>query len=209
MHTKFLSTAARVTLVAALATAGVNAQASLITGVTATTNMGSGFGTQLVNTVNGVGLSSLALDATHSATIPSNSWVSSGTLTGSITFDLGSLFSLDGFSFWNQNAGGPGPTGSTGLALVDVLYSADDIAYSAWFSDTFTRITTGGGGPQLFNPVDVNARYVRFNVRSNWGDASQSGFAEVQFNSATVPEPATLVLFGVALAGLGLARRRA
>src|SRR5918995_845572 len=66
--------------------------ADRIVGVTATTNMGSGFGTDLINTVNGVGLSSLSLTATHEATIPTNSWVSNqGVLTGQITFNLGGL----------------------------------------------------------------------------------------------------------------------
>ena len=90
--------------------------ADRITVVTATTNMGSGFGTNLQNTVNGVGLSLLSLMATHAGTIPTNSWVSSaGVLTGQITFNLGGLFSVDSFSFWNQNDGGPGLAGSTGI----------------------------------------------------------------------------------------------
>jgi hypothetical protein len=72
--------------------------------------MGSGFGTSLVNTLNGNGLSALTLTATHTATIPSNSWVSaSGVLSGNVTFDLGGLSVVDSFSFWNQNGGGREP----------------------------------------------------------------------------------------------------
>ncbi len=98
-----------------LLTIAPRVSADRISFVTATTNMGSGFGTNLANTVNGVGLSSLSLTATHDATIPSNSWVSSaGTLTGQITFNLGGLYSVNSFSFWNQNGGGPGPSGSRG-----------------------------------------------------------------------------------------------
>jgi len=81
-----------------------NAQAALISGVTASIDMGFGFRTDIGNTVNGVGLSSLSLTATHDGTTPSNSWVSSlRTLTGNITFNLNSTYSLSGFSFWNQN----------------------------------------------------------------------------------------------------------
>src|SRR5712671_5208659 len=87
-------------------------KASRITTVTASTNMGSGFGTNIQNTVNGIGLSSLSLTATHSPTIPGNSWVSAiGILTGNVTFNLGGPFLVDSFSFWNQNGGGPGTSG--------------------------------------------------------------------------------------------------
>src|SRR5689334_3598475 len=58
---------------------------ALVNAITVTTDMGSGFGTNIVNTMNGVGLSSLSLSATHDGTTPFNSWVSaSGTLTGHI-----------------------------------------------------------------------------------------------------------------------------
>ena len=88
----------------AFALAITHSQAAIISATGATTNMGSGFGTLLSNTINGVGLSSLSLAATHAATLPGNSWVSSGgILTGNITFALGGLHTLDGFSFWNQN----------------------------------------------------------------------------------------------------------
>src|SRR5207244_12612765 len=85
------------------------AQAGRISPVVASTpDMGAGFGTSLANTVNGVGLSSLSLTATHAATSPPNSWVSgAGILTGHVIFDLGATFLVDSFSFWNQNSGGP------------------------------------------------------------------------------------------------------
>ena len=79
--------------------------------------MGSGFGTNIQNSVNGVGLSSLSLTAAHAGTSPTNSWVSASTLTGAVTFDLGGIFTVDSFSFWNQNGGGPGANGSTGIGV--------------------------------------------------------------------------------------------
>ncbi len=53
--------------------AGDNVIATRIPSVTVSTNMGSGFGTNIQNTVNGVGLSSLSLTATHAPTDPANS----------------------------------------------------------------------------------------------------------------------------------------
>ena len=96
----------------------------LLPGVTASSTMGSGFSTNIQNTVNGVGLSSLTLSATHAATQPNNSWVSAGTLVGTIDFNLNGLYTLNGFSFWNQNGGGPGFSGSTGINGVTVLFEA-------------------------------------------------------------------------------------
>src|SRR5688572_18412922 len=94
-----------------------HAFADRIDGVTATTNMGSlGAPISLTNTVNGVGLTSVSLTAFHNATVPANSWVSTpGVVTGMVTFTLGGTYQVDSFSFWNQNGGGPGANGTTGI----------------------------------------------------------------------------------------------
>jgi hypothetical protein len=188
-------------------------QASRIATVTASTpDMGAGFGTILANTVNGTGLASLTLTATHAATIPANSWVSGGTLTGHIIFDLGSAFPVDSFSFWNQNGGGPGVAGSTGIQGVAVSTSLDGISYAALAGGPtqFSQVAGTVAGPEIFNFSAVSARFFQFTVSSNWGDSAETGFAEVGFNSAVVPEPATLsltTLGALALALRFLARR--
>jgi hypothetical protein len=167
--------------------------ATRIPSVTASTNMGSGFGTNIQNTVNGVGLSSLSLTATHAPTNPANSWVSTGTLTGTVTFNLGGTFVVDSFSFWNQNGGGPGANGITGIQGVTVSTSTDGI--------TFTPLTGGPTSfaqvavnatvpPQIFNFTPVSARFFRFTILSNYGDPAQTGFAEVGFRAVTcTPTP--------------------
>ena len=201
------------TLAFFLATAS-EARADRISGVTVTTNMGAGFGTNIINTVNGVGLSSPTLTATHAASLPPNSWVSSpSVLTGQITFNLGGLFSVDSFSFWNQNGGGPGVAGSTGIQGVQVLFSTNGVAFTPLPGgpSVFARATGFTSPPQIFSFTAVNATHFRFNVLSNYGDPFQTGFAEVGFNSvpsAVIPEPATMILLGTGLAGIAAKVRR-
>jgi len=190
-----------------------NVLADRITTVTATTSMGSGFGTNIINTVNGNGLSAPTLTATHAGTSPANSWVSTqGVLTGQITFNLGGVFSVNSFSFWNQNGGGPGAAGSTGIRNVQVFYSTDGVIFTALAGgpSSFAQVPGAVGlPPEIFSFTAVTATHFRFIVRSNYGDTAQTGFAEVGFNSVqAVPEPATMLLLGSGLVGLASKVRR-
>ena len=187
-----------------------SAQAARIPLVTATTNMGAGFGTNLLNTVNGVGLSALTLNAIHNPSAPNNSWVSAlGVLIGEVTFDLQGLYTVSGFSFWNQNAGGPGLLGSTGINGVAVSYSTNGVVFVPLpgAPASFARVMTGPSPPQIFAFAPIDATHIRFQILSNWGDPSQTGFAEVGFDgvASAIPEPATGLLL---LAGLYGVRHR-
>lgn len=209
-------TSNRITLAAALfsavaAMSATNASATLITGVTATTNMGSDFGTDIANAVNGVGLSAISLNATHDEVTPANSWVSQQVTTGQVTFNLNGSYTLAGFSFWNQNAGGPDISGATGLRDVQVSTSINGSTFSNWFNHSFTKVETGDMSlVEMVSGTAVNANYVRFNILSNWGDVNQSAFAEVQFDSGTapIPEPETYAMMLAGLGVLGLVARR-
>jgi hypothetical protein len=187
------------------------AQAGRISPVIASTpDMGAGFGTSLANTVNGVGLSSVSLTATHAATIPSNSWVSgTGILAGHVIFDLGATFLVDSFSFWNQNSGGPGLLGSTGIRGVQVDTSLNGVAYLPLLGapTLFNQVMTASAGPQIFTFTPVSARFFQFTIVTNWGDTGQTGFAEVGFNNA-IPEPATFSLMAMGAFAIRILIRR-
>ncbi|HLX62924.1 MAG TPA: PKD domain-containing protein [Planctomycetota bacterium] len=155
-------------------------------GVTASTNMGSGFSTNLQVTVNGTGLSSFSLSATHASATATNSWVStSGTLTGNVTFDLHGSYGLNGFSFWNQDAGGPGAGGSSGIKGVTIQSSTDGVNFVTipGAPTQFNQVTTAVPfPPQLVTFPPVTTSFVRFVITSNWGDPAQTAFCGVLFN---------------------------
>ena len=205
MHIRIITPPTRRCLLAAViaqAALLAAAHASLISPVSATTNMGSGFSTSLTNTINGVGLSSLSLTAEHTETLDENSWVSqAGILTGKITFDLGALVLIDGFSFWNQNNGGPGALGSTGIKGVQIGYSTNNITFNPLLGapTVFAQATGNTSFAQQFTFPPVIAEFVQFTVLSDYGDVNYTGFAEIQFSR--VPEPGT-VLTGVLGAGV-------
>ncbi len=189
-----------------------HSHAALIVATGATTDMGSGFGTSLFNTVNRAGLVSPSPFATHGATNPTNSWVGSRSLTGNVTFSFGSLFAIDGLTFWNQNSGGPGGGGSTGIGNVMLSYSTDSITfYPLPGAPTFFAREFGfTSAPQQFSFAPVNARAIRFSIASNYGDSLQSGFAEVQFSGTSrVPDGGpTIAMLGLSMAGIAAVRRK-
>ena len=177
-----------------------DARADRIEVLAATTDMGSGrFHSNTIssldNTINGMGLSAVTLTASHLTSSFFDSWVSAdGIPVGQVTFDFGGPVSLKGFSFWNLNAGSPRPAGSTGIQGVNVLVSIDGVTFSPLpgAPSTFARVSGFGPvGPEMFSFSPVMATLVRFQILSNYGDASQSGFSEVGFDGDLVGVRAT------------------
>ena len=189
-----------------------HAFADRIVGVTATTTMGSGFSTSLINAVNGNGLSALSLTATHAGTGQTNSWVSApGVLVGTVTFALGGSYQVDSFSFWNQNGGGPGNDGTSGIQAVQVLTSTDGVSFALLPGgpSLFAQVPGFSALPaQIFAFAPVTATHFRFDISSNYGDAAQTGFAEVGFNAISAPEASAAQLLVAGLALMALFRRQ-
>jgi hypothetical protein len=145
-------------------------------------------GTDINNAINGTGLATFpSLSANHVPSNPINSWISQDA-TGTIDFDLGGAFLVDGFSFWNQNAGGPGADGTTGIRDVVIYSSEDGVTFTEvpGAINTFAQVTTGDSPPEQFAFAEVTASFMRIEVLNNHGDMF-TGFAEIAFSGIEAP----------------------
>ena len=199
---------ARVMGVVVLMAGAGHAAGGTVIPISATSNMGNGFGTDLTNTINGSGLASFpSLSAIHSGTSPINSWVSAGTTVGTIDFTLNGTFQINGFSIWNQNNGGPGTAGSTGIQDVTLSTSLNGSTFLPLEHGPtkFAQVTAMTAAPEVFSFAPTSAKVIRFNVTSNYGDV-QTGFAEIAFSD--VPEPSFVAVLGIGLLPLAARWRR-
>ena len=133
---------------------------------------------------------------------PGNDWVSN-TTSGVTVYDLGSLLSVDKVAIWNF--GGLGGNTSFATTQVTVEASANPGFTSPTNLGTFNLSVFATTNPaQVFGFPTVAAEFFRFeNFQSN--GAGALGLGEVAF--AATPEPSSVVLFGLGLAGL-VGRRR-
>lgn len=156
----------------------------IINPVSATTTFTAMFDSNLDNTINGGGLEDFpSLTATHEATNPFNSFLATNE-EGSIDFDLGGSFNIDGFTFWNIN--GPGP-GMAGIQDVVVSFSVDGTTFTPIDGSptTFAQAMGPTSPAESFTFTTIIASFIRFDVTSNYGDpGGLIAFAEVAFSGS-------------------------
>lgn len=139
-----------------------------------------------------------------------NSWQTiSQTGTGNVQFDLGSTFDLDHLQVWNLNF--YSPYNGRGARSVDIYTSTDAITWT--FAENREFPMASGADWDAGFEIDArewdDARYVQFDIRSNWGgtdNAGHVGLSEVIFHM--VPEPSAMGLIAAALLSFGVRRRR-
>jgi hypothetical protein len=109
-----------------------------------------------------------------------NMWMAdSGDLSPTVTFDLGSSYSITAAQIWQYNA--TTIDLSRGVNGFNILVSPDDITYTPITSANLA-VSTGGAIPAQIVPFSATARYVRFVVTSNHG-GGYTGLSEVKFET--------------------------
>ena len=152
----------------------------IVNPTSATTTFSSAFGTMLNSCYDGTGLETFpSLTSNHVGTTPVDSFVANE-IIGTIDFNLGGNFDIDGLAFWNQNEGGP--DSNIGVNTVEFYSSTDGITYNliTGAPTSFSQITIQPAPPELFSFTAISTSYIRMNILSNHGGAN-TGFAEIAF----------------------------
>lgn len=213
---KILKAAALATVMGVGAIAPANA--AIVSAVSATINSGGPGSGTLVETYNQNGLSAgyvsgvsdfntVVATTTHTSIFFGNEWFSDfGTTSASVTYDLGSVLSINKMALWNEE--------SSGIGLLDLLVSSDGITFSALLSGlTPTDNPLADYLADVFSFATTSFRYVQLDMsrcpQQDPGSYPSCAIGEVAFNQvAAVPVPAAgFLLFG-ALGGLAALRRR-
>ena len=135
----------------------------------------------------------IASDPIHNANVLADEWFSAiGTTTATVTYDLGSVFTLDRLALWNEDF--------TGIGNFNILSSTDGVNFSTILSGVSPI-----DNPSAINyPVEVinfgssvDAQFIQFDITSC--PQNRCGIGEVAFSQPIPFEAET----SVALALLG------
>jgi hypothetical protein len=167
---------------------------------TASSNL-SGFARGVANLTNGSGLIS---GGAHRIAPDGTMWLNQGTfvsnppapsdLAPEVTFDLGSVQTLDHMKVWNYNEylDGRPELLSRGVANADILIAGEDRVFTVFIANqAFNKAPGNETTPfaQTINFGGTQARYVKFDIHGSHvgGDNNFVGLSEVQF--FTPPDP--------------------
>lgn len=174
----------------------------------------SGYGRVAVNTINSSGLTGLG----H-GTDPTTMWLSTGNgaaggtpdLAPSITFDLGSVVSINSAQIWNYNESGGTNRGVTSFSFSSSL---DGITYTSLSSFTLTAASGSAGDLAQTVAVTASAEFIRLSRLTSADTEGFVGLSEVRFTTANaliegtgIPEPSSAALLLVGLVGCVFAVR--
>ena len=151
-----------------------------------------------------------AANPLHETPFAGGEWFSTRYVpTASVSYDLGSIQSIEGLALWNEDA--------SGIGSLNILGSADGTTWTTLLSNVKPTDNPLGVqyGADLFNWQATNLRYVKLDMsgcpQPNGSGYEACGIGEVAFHAATpVPEASTWAMssLGLALMGVAVARRR-
>jgi hypothetical protein len=203
----------RILSVAVLLSA-IGLHAEPIVGVTASTLVPAGGASDIAHIVDGSGLfdpstllPAYTTGALHGRAFADSTFVSGGAVpvtSGSITFDLGGLYALDGMAVWNFNG-----FNQTGVKDLNIFASTDGVNFTLVVGapSQFAIGANAAAEPAELFSFSRTASFVRFDVLSAYGNFD-FGLSEVMFTgSPSVPEPSGLALAANGTALLALLRR--
>jgi hypothetical protein len=127
------------------------------------------------------------------------SWISNSVTPGSVTFDLGNVFDLDGMAMW----GTAGLFSVQNFDLFASLTGADSsfVSLGSFLQD----FESGADTAQVFEFAPTTAQFIRMDIKDSYQPPNRNdvGIGEVAFRTADVtpePVPEPMTVFGAATA---------